>query len=81
MSTEDIKKALQDSGLRFSAELPEECEASKPVCTVQCMFVCSQGCMSTCAVQFCAVMCAQVQCMLMCANSCVFFSPTGNEIK
>ncbi len=72
MSSDDIKKALDDSGLTIPAGgVPLTGDAQEePIagCTLfHCMFVCAQGCWGPC----------ETSCMLGCSNACFNIGPFG----
>ena len=77
MSTNDIKKALEDSGLRFSASQDEE-ETGIIFCPIHCLIPCAYGCWNgNCAQQLCASGCLNIQCQLICAAGCAIHRETG----
>ncbi len=72
MSSRDIKKALQESGLKIPAGgvLNGHDEAQTPIAQCQlgdCMFVCATGCWGPC----------DTSCMLGCSGSCFNIGPFG----
>lgn len=69
MSSDDIKKALTESGLKIPAGAEEKTAASTtPIANCKlgdCMFVCSSGCWGPC----------DTSCMLGCSSACFNLGP------
>jgi len=81
MSSNDIKKALEESGLKFTTgagepQVPGEPGGIKP-CILGCQVPCYSGCMNACSSVWCLTGCA-TDCIGPCALQCMLGCATHN---